>query len=224
MPTAIDKIFHNRRASFEKLLSYGFTLENGAYLYRTVLAESGFLLTVTVTKEGAVSTELKDPGFGETYTLHLGEGVTGSFVGEIRRGYETVLNEISEKCFDPFIFKSDQANRCIAFVRERYGDELEFLWEKFPDAAIWRRADNRKWYAVLLTVRESKLGMPSDKIVEIIDLRMQPEEKDALLDGKRYFPGYHMNKNSWFTVVLDGRVSDDELFERIDKSYILAKK
>ena len=31
----------------------------------------------------------------------------------------------------------------IKYVRESYGDELEFLWKKFPDNAVWRRKDNK---------------------------------------------------------------------------------
>lgn len=37
-------------------------------------------------------------------------------------------------------------------------EELEFLWPKSPDNAIFRRPDNKKWYAVLLTVQKEKLG------------------------------------------------------------------
>ena len=38
-----------------------------------------------------------------------------------------------------------------------YCDELEFLWQKFPDNAVWRRKDNKKWYGALLTVSKEKL-------------------------------------------------------------------
>ncbi|MGN1104647.1 MAG: MmcQ/YjbR family DNA-binding protein, partial [Candidatus Coproplasma sp.] len=41
---------------------------------------------------------------------------------------------------------------------------------------------------------------------------------------ENYYPGWHMNKKSWYTLVLDGSVSDDEITERIKESYALAKK
>jgi predicted DNA-binding protein (MmcQ/YjbR family) len=47
---------------------------------------------------------------------------------------------------------------------------------------------------------------------------------DDLLKSPGYLPGYHMNKKHWFSVILDGSVSNDELFSRIDESYTLAKK
>ena len=37
-------------------------------------------------------------------------------------------------------------------------------------------------------------------------------------------PGYHMNKIHWNTVILDGSLSDDKIFEMIDHSYELVIK
>ncbi len=34
-------------------------------------------------------------------------------------------------------------------------------------------------------------------------------------------PGYHMNKRHWNTVVVDGSIPDDEIWEMIDHSYRL---
>ncbi len=95
---------------------------------------------------------------------------------------------------------------------------------KHPDNAIWRRKDTRKWYGALLTVSKRKLGLEDDDMVEIVDLRIPPEELEALIDGQRYYPGYHMNKKHWFTMCLDGSVPIKEICRRIDESYRLAEK
>lgn len=89
---------------------------------------------------------------------------------------------------------------------------------------MWRREDTRKWYGVLLAVPERKLGIASDGTAEIIDLRADPGVLAALVDGERYFPGYHMNKKHWLTIRLNGSVSAEEIFCRIDESYRLAVK
>lgn len=60
------------------------------------------------------------------------------------------------------------------------------------------------------------------KKLEIIDLRIAGEHIEKLIDQKIYFPGYHMNKKSWNTVVLNNSVSDTELHERIHESYLRA--
>jgi hypothetical protein len=59
-------------------------------------------------------------------------------------------------------------------------------------------------------------------MVDIIDLRVNPKEVDSLVDGKKYFPDYHMNKKHWVTICLDGSVPLEEVFCRIDESYVLA--
>ena len=97
-----------------------------------------------------------------------------------------------------------------------------FVWKKFPKNAIWRRKDTQKWYGILLTVSKQKLGLLEDEPAEIFDFRMLPEELEALVDYKMYFPGYHMNKKHWCTIILDGSVPFKEICRRIDASYLLA--
>lgn len=122
------------------------------------------------------------------------------------------------------IWKNDYTKKVISHVYQTYGDELEFLWPKFPNNAIWRRKDSGKWYAALLVVSKKKLGIDSDDIVEIINLRMDPEMLIFLVDNKKYYPGYHMNKRHWCTIILDGSVPLEEIYARIDESFVLARK
>jgi hypothetical protein len=71
-------------------------------------------------------------------------------------------------------------------------------------------------------VFKKKLGLQTDDMVDIIDLRVNPKEVDSLVDGKKYYSGYHMNKKHWVTICLDGSVPLDAVFCRIDESYVLA--
>ena len=72
---------------------------------------------------------------------------------------------------------------------------------------------------VLLTVSKNKLGIDSTDIVEILDLKILPEEIESVVDNEKYFLGYHMNKKHWFTIILDGSEKIEKIFEYIDKSY-----
>jgi predicted DNA-binding protein (MmcQ/YjbR family) len=58
-----------------------------------------------------------------------------------------------------------------------------------------------------------------------INLKCDPDEA-SLLRGmfEAVKPGYHMNKDHWNTVVLDGTVAEDILLDMIDKSYALVVK
>lgn len=177
----------NRKLNSEKLLSFGFEKSDSGYIYRTHLVEEQMTLTVAIDDEGAVYTHVVDRS-GDEYVLHLVAGATGSFVGQVKSEYEAVLKEISEKCFEPDVFKSEQANAVIAYVRDTYGDRLEYLWQKFPNNAVVRRKDNQKWYAAFLTISRRKLGLSADEVVEILDLRIKPEDMENTVDHVRFSP------------------------------------
>lgn len=215
--------FKSKSPDFEKLVSFGFTYDGKQYLYSTKILNDQFELLVNiVSPSGEVNTKLTDLTTGDLYTLHLVEASGGAFVGAVRAEYERVLTEIADKCFYKDVFKSDDAHSVIKYVKDKYGDELEFLWEKFPDDAVLRRKDTGKWYAALLVISKRKLGLDSDDIIYIIDLRIDPEVLPTLIDGKKYFAGYHMNKKNWITICLDGSVPVDEICDLLDKSYNLA--
>ncbi|MCH5191330.1 MAG: MmcQ/YjbR family DNA-binding protein [Oscillospiraceae bacterium] len=219
-----EKFFAHRKVNIDKLSKYGFTKKSDGYQYSTAIMNRQLELSVFVAADGSVSTKVIDVSTGEEYLLYKVTSSVGAYVGEVRAECEGVLTDISEKCFDPDIFHCEQTLAVIEYVREKYGDELEFLWEKFPDNAIWRRKDNQKWYGLLITVSKRKLGLDSDEIVEAMDLRLQPQQMAEIIDNEKYFPGWHMNKKNWYTVILDGLIPTDEICRRIDESYGLAKR
>lgn len=219
----LERIFKHYKPNFAKLQKFGFALSGDAYIYDTVIMNGGFSLHVKITSTD-IDTQVIDLATGDPYTLFLVEGAVGGFVGAVRSDYENVMTDIAQKCFDKSIFKSDYAQKLIQYVSDTYGDQLEFLWEKFSDNAIWRRKDNQKWYGVLLTVKKDKLGLPSDERVEIIDLRAAAEDIDNLVDNEKFFRGYHMNKKHWITMCLDGSVPLSEIQKMLDVSYELARK
>ncbi len=220
----MDALFKRRKLMPERLLPFGFVEKGNAWSWSTRLLDGQFEMTVTVTREGKVSAEVFDASSGELYVLHRIHDATGPFVGAVREGFDAVLASISKACFEPDVFKSPGARQLIQYAREKYGDELQFLWERFPDNAIFRRKDNQKWYAALLVLQKRKLGLDDDGVVDILDLRGRPEDIVALVDGAKYFPGFHMNKKYWFTICLDGSVPMAEVLSRVDESYALARK
>lgn len=219
-----EKFFIRRKKNDEKLINYGFTKKADGYQYTTSVMNGQFLLYVFVDNKGAVSTKMIDCLENEEYPLYKVSASVGSFVGKVRAECEAVLTDIAEKCYETDIFHGEQTLAVINYVREKYGDEMEYLWERFPDNAIWRRKDNRKWYGAVLTVSKEKLGLASSEIAEIIDLRLQPEQVAQTIDHVKYFPGWHMNKKHWYTMLLNHSVSTEEICERIDISYALAVK
>ena len=59
------------------------------------------------------------------------------------------------------------------YVQKQYGTLPEYLWSKLPDSAVLRHK-NGKWYAVIMTVEKSKLGLEGRELVDIIDVKCDP--------------------------------------------------
>lgn len=218
------EIFRNYTPDFQRLEAFGFARRGELWNYTAPVADGQLLLTVTVSARGKVTARVSDAASGEEYVLHRVAGVRGSFVGRVKADCETVLQEIRNRCFARDVFHSGDARTVIRYVRETYGDELEFLWARSPQNAVWRRKDNQKWYGALLTVAPDKLGLDGKESMEILDLRIDPQRMEAVLDGRHCLPGYHMNKKSWFTVCLDGSLPAERIFRWIDDSYRIAAK
>lgn len=216
-----EELFIRKRAIPTQLLAYGFHHTGESFQYTTDIINGRFRLAIQIAANGNIDTHLVDAKNNTPYILYKTDAA-GKYIGEIRKAVTNILADIAAKCYEPAVFKSAQAQMVIEFVRNTYGDEPEFLWQQFPDNAVWRRKDNLKWYGALLTVQGHKLGLNTPDIVEIIDLRMNITQAELILANPHYYPGWHMNKKHWFTVVLDGTITDKELQKRICQSYQLA--
>lgn len=217
----LESELRNKVVNDTRLLEYGFVKEIQKYVYKTKIYNDQFEMIVEVKKDSMTS-RLIDLENGEEYVLVDIPDSTGKFVGKVREDYENILNDIIKKCTDTNVFKSKQAKEMIEYVHKKYGDELEFLWKKIDNNAIWRNKKNNKWYAVLLIVSKTKLGFNSEEIIEIIDLRCPKEKIKEIIDNTNILPGYHMNKNNWITIKLDNSVSSEEIYKLIDNSYELS--
>ena len=214
----------HKRIVMNKLVPFGFEKSEQGHAYSEVVLNGRFELRLFVDDCGKLSSQLIETTFNDEYVLHLVPEAQGEFVGKVKSAYNAVLDRFIADCCETDIFQSEQARAVIEYARKTYGDELQHLWEKFPENAVLRRKDTQSWYAALLILSRRKLGFDSDEAVDIIDLRLPPETAADTIDGKRYLPGYHMNKQHWFTIVLDGSVPTEEIFRRIDESYALATK
>lgn len=220
----LQQIFKFREPNFDKLLEFGFSRQKESLVYQSFIVDQQFSVKVIVDRSGKVETEVVEVATGEPYALIFVETATGSFVGQVREEFENLLQKICDNCFEKVIFRSAQAKRLIEFVSKHFRDELEFLWPKFCNNAICRRKDTGKWYALFVALPKEKLGIKSKEIIDILNVRISPQEVASVVDNKRYFPAYHMNKKSWVTIILDDSVDFNEIVERVKQSFNLAIK
>ena len=219
----INNFIKDKKINFKKLEEFGFELIDNSYYYHTSLLKNQFKMSVKINLDNSIFTEIIDTETNEPYVLHLLEMKRSGYSEKVYKAYSEVLEKIKKECFEDEIFKANYAKEIINYIKNKYGDELEFLWEKSPKNAVVRRKSTNKWYAVILTVSKRKLNLDSDELIEIINLHNSPEEIEKLIDNKKYFPAYHMNKKYWCTICLDENVELEEIYKLIDISYELAK-
>ena len=219
----IKDFIKNKKINFKKLKEFGFELIDNSYYYHTSLLKNQFKMSVKINIDNSIFTEIIDVETSEPYVLHLLETKRNAYGEKVYKTYSEVLKKIKKECFEDEIFKANYTKEIVAYVKNKYGDELEFLWEKSPKNAVVRRKSSNKWYAVILTIPKRKIGLESDEVIEVINLHNIPKEIEKLIDYKRYFPAYHMNKKHWCTICLDGTIELKEIYKLIDISYELAK-
>jgi len=219
-----EELFKDKKCRFDSLKPFGFKSVKGCYFYKTNILEGQFELEIKIHKSGEVQIKLSDVLSGDEYYLHKNENLSGAFISKVREEYQNIINKILTECFVVESFKSSCAKSVISFIKKKYGDELEFLWDKTPDCAVSRRKDNKKWYLVIMTVKKDRFGFKSDDKIEVMNLMSSEERVKEIVDNKCFFPAYHMNKKYWYSIYLD-RVEDENLlFELVEESYKRAGK
>lgn len=214
------QVFANRQPDWSQLAAYGFEGSGSDWAYTTPLVGT---LQLTVTLHGnSVTTKVIDGDNGAPYVLHLNPANSGLFVGQVRGAYLSILEDIAAKCFTSTTFATGQSAAIIAELTAKYNETLEFLWKKFPNNAIIRRADNRKWYALLVKVAADKVGLAGSELVDLLVVRAEPATIAAKLQAGTALPAYHMNKQHWLSYQLDQQTPLADLMAAIEASRKLA--
>ncbi len=107
------------------------------------------------------------------------------------------------------------------YVKIKYNAAPEFLWMRFPDYAVFRHADNGKWFGIVMNVSGEKLGIDSDDKVDILNVKLpDPLLAEMLIQQFGFFRGYHMSRGNWVSILLDGSVPFEEVCRWLEESYL----
>ena len=95
------------------------------------------------------------------------------------------------------------------WAKEIYGAEPDYPWND--------------WFALVIEVNAKKLGLQEDKTVDVLNIKCDPMMIGSLRMKEGFFPAYHMNKENWISILLDGTVSADEIKPLLELSYELTR-
>lgn len=107
------------------------------------------------------------------------------------------------------------------WCRQQYGTEPDYPWK--DENAVLRHADNRKWYGVVLKVDRRKLGMSDEGIADVLNVKCDPVLIGSLRMQEGFYPAYHMNKETWISVLLDQPERDETIKNLLALSYEITK-
>lgn len=215
------EIFKSYQFNKEKARDYDFVENGEVWNYSCQILQGDFSMTVSITPDN-ISFQVFDQETGDLYPQVHMESMRGSFVASIREACLEILYQIRKACFDVQDFIFPQTKRIMAQVQKKYGNQLEYLWEKSPDTAVLRHEGNQKWYAVLMRIPWDKLEKGREGLVEAVNLKH--DQVADLLSKKGIYPAFHMNKRYWLSLALDDSLQDEEVIELIERSWNLTVK
>ena len=215
------EIFKAYQFNSKKAKEYGFIENQGVWTYSSTILQGDFLMMVTV-EDGDLSFQVYDQETGDLYPQVHMESMKGTFVGSVREACLEDLFDIRKACFEVQEFLCPQTKRIMAFVQEKYGNQLEYLWEKSPDTAVLRHEDNQKWYAILMRIPWDRLDKGREGLVEAVNLKH--DQVADLLSQNGIYPAFHMNKRYWISLPLDDTLTDEKVLELFERSWFLTSK
>lgn len=215
------EIFKAYQFNSKKAKEYGFVENQGVWTYSSTILQGDFLMMVTV-EDGDLSFQVYDQETGDLYPQVHMESMRGTFVGSVREACLEVLYDIRKACFEVQEFLCPQTKRIMVLVQEKYGNQLEYLWEKSPDTAVLRHEDNQKWYAILMRIPWDRLDKGREGLVEAVNLKH--DQVTDLLSQNGIYPAFHMNKRYWISLALDDTLSDEQVLELFERSWFLTSK
>lgn len=111
-----------------------------------------------------------------------------------------------------------------AHIFDAYSVEPDRPFPRDEVSCVFRHADNRKWFALTMTVPCRTLGIPREGSVEILNVKCDPLVIGAFRGKPGFLPAYHMNKDKWLTILLDGSAPAQDIRELLRLSYDLTAR
>ena len=119
---------------------------------------------------------------------------------------------------------ANQRAQIEKYINKKYKPLQEWPWPETPNHTTFKHTDNKKWFGLIMEVPYIKLNLEKEGMAAVINLKNIPELIGGLRKRKGILPAYHMNKEHWISVLLDGTLELEDIYELIDISFELTRK
>ena len=107
----------------------------------------------------------------------------------------------------------------INYIFDEYSVEPDFPFRMDDVTCVFRHIDNRKWFGITMTIPYRTIGINKDGDVDILNVKCDPVIMGSLRGKPGFCPAYHMNKDKWITVLLDGSAGQEDIRAVLAISY-----
>ena len=216
--TIEESVFNRYLIDENSLLDYGF---NSDYVYTTDILNNAFKVIITYFNK-KITGKIIDLSFDEEYT-NFRIDKSGEFNLRIKSEYERILLDIRDKTCTKRTYIFDQANRINDYIYLKYKVSPDFPFTSSKYHGVYRNLGG-KWFGILMDIPFEKIDKEKNGLIEVINVKINPSDKDKLLKVEGIYEAYHMNKKFWISIVLNDTVSDEIIIKLIDNSYSLLNK
>ena len=107
----------------------------------------------------------------------------------------------------------------IDFIFDEYSVEPDYPFPRDDISCVFRHIDNRKWFGIAMVVPYRTIGINRDEPVDILNIKCDPIMMGSLSGKRGFCPAYHMNKDKWITILLDGSAEKEDITALLAMSY-----
>ena len=105
------------------------------------------------------------------------------------------------------------------YIFDAFSVEADYPFPRDDVSCVFRHTDNRKWFGIMMKIPYRTLGMNRDGETDIVNVKCDPVLMGAFRGRPGFCPAYHMNKDKWITILLDGSAGREEITALVDMSF-----
>ena len=105
------------------------------------------------------------------------------------------------------------------YIFDAFSVEPDYPFSRDDVTCVFRHTDNRKWFGIMMKIPYRTLGMNRDGETDIVNIKCDPVLMGSLRGKTGFRPAYHMNKDKWITILLDGSAGREEITALVDMSF-----
>ena len=107
----------------------------------------------------------------------------------------------------------------IDYIFDEYSVEPDYPFPRDDVSCFFRHTSNRKWFGIAMAVPYRTLGIPREGNTDILNVKCDPVVAGSLRGRTGFRPAYHMNKEKWITLLLDGSAEKEDIAALVAMSY-----